>query len=62
MTFTLKANHEAGGWRGQVIDANGKCVRRTANVYSDADQALAAAERQRDLHQEREALRQERPA
>jgi mannose/cellobiose epimerase-like protein (N-acyl-D-glucosamine 2-epimerase family) len=61
MMLTLKASHENGGWRGQVIDADGKCVRRTANVYPHADQAIAAAERQRDLYQEREAMRRERP-
>jgi len=62
MNLTLQANHEPGGWRGQVIDADGKCVRRTASVYPNADDAIAAADRQRDLHLEREAMRRERPA
>lgn len=60
MTLTLKANHENDGWRGQVVDADGNCVRRTANLYPNADEAIAAAERQRDLYREREALRRER--
>lgn len=49
------AKHEAGGWRGEIIDAQGKLLARTINLYPDSDKAIAGVQRLCVFQQQRAA-------
>jgi hypothetical protein len=44
-TIIAQAKHETGGWRGQIIGADGAVLTRTVNLYPDSDKAIAGAQR-----------------
>ena len=45
IAVTAIAKSEAAGWRGQIIDEDGHVRTRTANLYPNADKAIAGAQR-----------------
>lgn len=56
MTTTIAhAVQETGGWRGQMLDADGRVLTRTANLYPTSDKAIAGAQRLWAFQQQQKA-------